>query len=54
MVAPWLIALNGIIYLFVAADMAWHRQWDQLMMYSGYSFAAVGGYLMAVRALQQP
>lgn len=45
--APWLIALTGVIYLVVAADLAAHRQIGLAVAYLGYAFANVGLYLAA-------
>ncbi len=46
----FLIAFVGLQYLCIAAVLAWQRQWAQVIMYSGYSFAAVGGYMIATGA----
>ncbi len=47
--APWLIAFIGVQYLIISIAFAWNRQWDQLIMYSGYSFASIGGYMLAYK-----
>lgn len=45
--AAWLIALTGLIYLFVAADLAWHGKGGLAIAYAGYAAANVGLYLAA-------
>lgn len=45
--APWLIALTGLIYLWVAGDLAWHGKTGLAIAYLGYSAANVGLYLAA-------
>lgn len=47
--APWLIALTGIIYLVVAADLAYHQRLGLAVAYIGYAFANVGLYIAAKR-----
>jgi hypothetical protein len=46
MSAP-LIALCGVIYLFVAVDLAWHGKTGLAIAYAGYAFSNVGLYLAA-------
>jgi hypothetical protein len=45
--SPALIAITGVIYLVVAADLAWHNQTGLALAYLGYSFANYGLYLAA-------
>lgn len=45
--APWLIALTGLIYVWVAADLAWHGKWGLAIAYAGYAAANVGLYYAA-------
>lgn len=45
--APWLIALTGVIYVLVAADLAWHRRHGLAIAYAGYAAANVGLFLAA-------
>lgn len=45
--APWLIALTGVIYLVVAADLAWHGKQGLAIAYAGYAAANVGLFLAA-------
>ena len=45
--APWLIALTGVIYVFVAADLAWHGKHGLAVAYAGYAAATVGLYMAA-------
>lgn len=46
MAAP-LIALTGLIYAYVAVDLAWRGRYDLALAYVGYAFANVGLYLVA-------
>lgn len=45
--APWLIALTGFVYLFVAADLAWHGKTGLAIAYLGYAASNVGLYMAA-------
>jgi hypothetical protein len=45
--SPALIAITGLIYLVVAADLALHGKVGLAVAYLGYSFANVGLYLAA-------
>lgn len=45
--SSWLIALTGVIYLWVAADLALHGKVGLGIAYLGYAFANVGLYLAA-------
>ena len=45
--APWLIALTGIIYVWVAGDLAWSGRYGLAIAYAGYSLANIGLYLAA-------
>ena len=45
--APWLIALTGVIYVVVAADLAWHGKHGLAIAYAGYAAANVGLYMAA-------
>lgn len=42
-----LIALTGVIYLYVAFDQFWRGNAGMGVTYLGYAFANVGLYLMA-------
>jgi hypothetical protein len=46
MSAP-LIAICGVIYLFVAVDLAWHGKTGLAIAYAGYAFANIGLYMAA-------
>jgi len=46
-VAPWLIAFTGLVYLWVAGDLAWHHKYGLALAYLGYAFANVGLYMAA-------
>lgn len=45
--APWLIALTGLIYVWVSADLAWSGRHGMAIAYAGYAAANVGLYLAA-------
>lgn len=45
--SPILIAITGAIYLWVAADLAWHGKAGLAIAYLGYAFANVGLYMAA-------
>jgi hypothetical protein len=45
--APWLIALTGVIYVWVAADLAWHGKHGLAIAYAGYAAANIGLYFAA-------
>lgn len=45
--APWLIALTGVIYLWVAGDLAWNNKPGLALAYLGYSAANVGLWMAA-------
>ncbi len=47
--AGWLIALTGLIYAYVAADLAWQGKTGLSIAYVGYAFANVGLYIAATR-----
>ena len=44
-----LIAITGLIYLYVACDLAWRGNVGLAIAYAGYSAANVGLYLVATR-----
>jgi hypothetical protein len=45
--APWLIALCGFIYLYVAGDLMYHGRYALATAYLGYAFANIGLYFAA-------
>lgn len=45
--APGLIALTGLIYLYVACDLAYHGKYALATAYLGYAFSNVGLYYAA-------
>ena len=45
--APWLIALTGVIYVWVAGDLARHGKHGLAIAYAGYAAANVGLYMAA-------
>jgi hypothetical protein len=40
-----LVALTGLIYLYIALEQGFKREWPMSMVYLGYAFANVGLYL---------
>ena len=44
-----LIAITGLIYLYVAAEQAWRGNFGLAIAYAGYSAANVGLYLVATK-----
>lgn len=40
-----LVALTGLIYLYIAIEQAVKKDWPMSMVYWGYAFANVGLYL---------
>lgn len=45
--APWLIALCGFIYVYVAGDLMYHGRYALATAYMGYAFANIGLYFAA-------
>jgi len=45
--SPILIAITGMIYLWVACDLAWHGKAGLAIAYLGYAFANIGLYIAA-------
>lgn len=45
----WLIALTGLIYVYVSAEQGWRGNVGMAVLYAGYAFANVGAYILAVR-----
>jgi hypothetical protein len=45
--APWLIALTGVIYVYVAGDLMYHGRYALGVAYLGYAFANIGLYFAA-------
>jgi hypothetical protein len=45
--APWLIALTGVIYLVVSADLWRNGQYGLATAYMGYAAANVGLWMAA-------
>jgi hypothetical protein len=45
--APWLIALCGFIYVYVAGDLMYHGRYALATAYLGYAFANIGLYYAA-------
>jgi hypothetical protein len=40
--SPILIAITGVIYLYVACDLAYHGKYALATAYLGYSFSNIG------------
>jgi hypothetical protein len=45
--SSWLIALTGLIYVYVAGEQAIRGNVPMAILYAGYAFANVGAYMMA-------
>ena len=45
--SAWLIALTGLIYLYVAAEQAYKGNLGMFITYLGYASANVGLYMLA-------
>lgn len=45
--AAWLIAVTGVIYAFVSADLAWRGRYDLALAYAGYSVSNIGLFFAA-------
>ena len=45
--SPHLIAICGVIYLFVSLDLAMHGKYGLSIAYAGDSFSTIGLYLAA-------
>ena len=45
--APWLILVIGVVYLAIAADLAWQGKSGLALAFAGYAFSNVGLYLAA-------
>jgi len=45
--AAWLIAFTGVIYAWVAVDLAWRGNTGLAIAYAGYAASNVGLYLVA-------
>ncbi len=45
--SAWLIALTGLIYLYVALEQALAGHHAMAAVYAGYSFSNVGLYILA-------
>ena len=45
--SQFLIAVTGVIYIIVAADLVYHGKTGLAIAYLGYAFANVGLYLAA-------
>lgn len=43
----WLIALTGLIYLYVSCDQLYKGNVGMSIAYLGYSFSNIGLYLLA-------
>ena len=45
--SPFLIAVTGVIYIVIAADLVYHGKTGLAIAYMGYAFANFGLYLAA-------
>lgn len=50
--SPWLIALVGVIYIGVSADLARRGMWWDALVYFGFAVSNVGLWKIAQRAMQ--
>lgn len=48
--APTLIAITGLVYAWVAVDLAWQGRYGLSIAYVGYAFANIGLYFAAKEA----
>ena len=44
-----LIAITGLIYLYVSAEQAWRGNVGMAIAYAGYAAANVGLYIVAIK-----
>ena len=49
--STWLVALTGVIYLYVAAEMFWKGQAAMAVVYFGYALANAGLYIAVDRGI---
>lgn len=47
--SAWLIALTGVIYLYVAFEQGYKSNYGMLIAYLGYAFANLGLYMLATK-----
>ena len=47
-----LIALCGLIYVYVSVEQALHKQTWLALLYFGYAVANIGAYMIAVRGVK--
>jgi hypothetical protein len=45
--SAWLIALTGVIYIYVAAEQGYKGNIGMLITYTGYAGANIGLYILA-------
>jgi len=45
--SPWLIALTGAIYAYIAAEQGATKHWMMCIVYAGYAFSNIGLYFLA-------
>ena len=45
--SAWLIALTGVVYLYVAVEQGYKGNWGMFIAYTGYAFANMGLYMLA-------
>jgi hypothetical protein len=51
-VSAWLIALVGVIYAWVAADLAWRGSWWQALIFFGYAVSNIGLWKLATEGMK--
>ena len=52
--SAWLIALVGLIYAGISAELAWKGNWWLAIVFFGYALSNVGLYKLAEIAARTP
>jgi hypothetical protein len=47
--SSWLIALTGLVYLYVALEQGYKGNIGMSIAYTGYAFANIGLYMLATK-----
>ena len=50
--SSWLIAIVGVMYAFVAAELAYKGNWWQALVFFGYAVSNIGLWKLAQVALE--
>ena len=43
----WLITIVGLVYAYIASEMAFRGNYGQAIMYFGYAFGNIGLWILA-------